>query len=113
MARSAGAARGPQIVGAELLAKGRLAPVPEIAEQVLGAPISPDTALRWSTRGRRGLRLATAQGRLRQRLTTVAALHAWLVATAPGATPAAPPPTRDHAADAVLASFGLPREGGL
>ncbi|MBL8722519.1 MAG: hypothetical protein JNK49_00650 [Planctomycetes bacterium] len=107
MARSS-AAPSPQVVGSELLADGSLAPVPIVAEQVLGRPVGPDTARRWAVAGRRGKALATVHGWQRQRMTTPSAMRAWLAAVA-HATPTAPPPTRDHAADAVLESFGLGR----
>ena len=93
---------------AQLVASGTLKTVVAAAAEI-GLQISIKTGLRWSLHGRRGRRLPSAKiaGR---RLTTTAALVAWLDETS-GEPVAAPAPAGiDHdAADAVLAAHGLGR----
>ncbi len=88
----------------DLLAVGRLVPIPEAAAAVLGRPVSTRTALRWATAGRKGQRLPTRRGVRRQRCTTEAAMRAWLLATDDSPAPQVALP--DHAAD-VLRKLGL------
>jgi hypothetical protein len=91
-----------------LLATGQLLPVAAIAELVLGAPVHPNTALRWATAGRDGVRLPTRRGRRRARVTTEAAFRWWLTASdgTQTATPVPTAPLPAHEAD-VLRRLGL------
>lgn len=97
-----------------LLHEGVLVPVSAAAKATLGDEVSPKTALRWSVVGRNGVLLPTMRGRLRSRVTTVAAFRAWLALSsgAPIAAVASNAAAQRQAAadDAILASHGLGRE---
>lgn len=100
---------------AELLEVGPLRGVPEVARSVLGSPVSPETARRWSLNGRGGVRLPVVRGLRRRHLTTEAALRRWLAVTSGGAS--APiedqPAPKTPAVDvAVIESFRRTRATG-
>lgn len=97
-----------------LLHEGVLVPVSAAAKATLGDEFSSKTVLRWSVVGRNGVLLPTMRGRLRSRVTTVAAFRAWLALSsgAPIAAAASTAVAQRQAAvdDAVLASHGLGRQ---
>ena len=93
------------------LSSGALRRVVEVAA-ARGLKITSKTAVRWSTHGKRGVRLPSLRI-AGARCTTAAAFDAWLqaVAAAEAGTVAAPAGLSPVEAERVLASHGLGKEG--